>query len=784
MKRLAAALVALIALALPAYGQVAADTGKANPLPNSGFSACYLSSAPGLCAFKPGVGLVSMMIAPANLPLSGITAGTPAVAANSVLLSTYDVYGRATGTATQLIQATLSATSDSATNLGLTSRTLAAWMQDHASVLEYGAQCNSSTHDDGPALQRALYANRYSTAYYLEMPQGQFCYTQEGLIDNSSYHSFGGAGGKDSGLLIYNGASTTANILTIGTGTPSASSGQTAGGMTVHDLSITSSTVMTAGDAIYQANAGDVFYNNIKLVSPNLWNGAHFHETDYTRFTNFSIATKNDCLKVEGDGYATGPQYDLWIDGGKVTGCHAGVHMAGGFDGASFDHMEDTTVDYNVLIDEAGPFDNTSGTKYPNQEVWFGSQFVMGYANWDNVYINDPLAAPGAFSNVSIAGPITIAGNANSSNTVGGTAAAQNGIASGSFAGVAPPANSGDGVHIKSYPGGQVNINSPYAQFFASAFVLTEDANANVYVNNGVNVQYAKFGIYSVSANWAGLRSKPDLMTNIATPANNGVTYYNTLTPDLTSPYGGLKVGLATASDSFAQSVISNGGVEGDETACGLPLFAAGACRAQTINATHTTYYDKVYDAKSHTYSVSGTPLFGVGASAFNNSGATAYVLGSIGAGGGSGGFYIFDRANGLSQLGQIYRTGGVNYLWDNTVGNVASWSSAGLFQVYYGFAIKGHLYGNGTAPTITTSAGTATPSTGINDNHGTVNQSAAATVTIKFAAAYSNAPDCLVEAQNGGTTTYSTVGGAVGTAALTVTLTAAAKFTYHCMGQ
>lgn len=67
MKRLATALLASTALALPAYGQTAADTGKSNPLPNSGFSACYLSGAPGLCAFVPGTGLVSVRLAPLQM---------------------------------------------------------------------------------------------------------------------------------------------------------------------------------------------------------------------------------------------------------------------------------------------------------------------------------------------------------------------------------------------------------------------------------------------------------------------------------------------------------------------------------------------------------------------------------------------------------------------------------------------------------------------------------------------------------------------------------------------
>ena len=118
MKRLAAALLASTAIALqPAYGQVAADSGKANPLPTSGLSACYLSSAPGLCAYKTGVGLVSVPIAVVQVPAFG---GDIACAANqagvtSVICAVNKIGGKApadvatSGSASDLKTGTLAA---------------------------------------------------------------------------------------------------------------------------------------------------------------------------------------------------------------------------------------------------------------------------------------------------------------------------------------------------------------------------------------------------------------------------------------------------------------------------------------------------------------------------------------------------------------------------------------------------------------------------------------------------------------------------------------------------
>lgn len=482
------------------------------------------------------------------------------------------------------------------------------WLKYHVPVGQYGAACIGG--DDTAGLQRAMSAFSITNlGYHLELPNGRFCHFNKPLVFNSIFADMGGVGGKDSGLLIYNGPATVngsndVKLLSVGTGRPQ-TTGATASRISVHDLSITSDTRMLGGAAIYQTNAGDVSYNNIRLVDPNLWNGADFHQVDYTRFTNFSIATRNECVRVSGNGAenpagATGPQYDLWLDGGKITGCHIGVHVGGGFDGVSFDHIQNTTVDINTAIDETILGDD--GLPHPNQEVWFGSQYVQAFANWDNMVIDEPLAKPSVFATISVDGYITIAGNAAAdARTTAGGASAQPGVSTGSFAGVAPPANSGNGVHIKRYPGGHVHLKMAYAWDFANAFVFNEDANASVYQAPAMDVAYAKYGYYSTNVGWAGMQGGVPKMTGV------GTAFVNTNTPDLRTPFGRLLVGLGAATNPYAQSVISNGGAETVETALGTAFgLAANAIRELFINRSTNAYADHTMDGASHHLAVQG----------------------------------------------------------------------------------------------------------------------------------------------------------------------------------
>jgi hypothetical protein len=88
---------------------------------------------------------------------------------------------------------------------------------------------------------------------------------------------------------------------------------------------------------------------------------------------------------------------------------------------------------------------------------------------------------------------------------------------------------------------------------------------------------------------------------------------------------------------------------------------------------------------------ITGGSLTGVSVSATSLSVSTAVTLsaggtstGAFATTGAGGAFAIYDRnANGSS--GQIYRSAGVNYLWDSTVGNVAGWDNNGVFNIYGG---------------------------------------------------------------------------------------------------
>ncbi|MFD0938526.1 hypothetical protein ACFQ12_25505, partial [Methylobacterium trifolii] len=160
-----------------------------------------------------------------------------------------------------------------------------------------------------------------------------------------------------------------------------------------------------------------------------------------------------------------------------------------------------------------------------------------------------------------------------------------------------------------------------------------------------------------------------------------------------------------------------------------------------------------------------------------NRGGATEFTSGfsvtgvgaGISGGGASGCHHSFQASTGYIQCVQ----NGIGWMplnIDALAFQVGSQNTGMVVRMYGtgGVHLKGHLSGSlGTAPTITTSAGTATPSTGINDTHGTVTVTAAATVTVKFTLPYANPPDCLVASPDGAKPTWRTTAGAAGRASL-----------------
>ena len=554
----------------------------------------------------------------ANLPASGVTAGTYSAVdpganfsgANDRTVSpVVDTYGRTTGLSVSLI--TAAAFGDVFQLGGTVARNLASHFFDHLSVRDFGAVCDGGT-DDHVAINNAL-----KTGFYVELPQ-QTCAFTSGLVFVNPYSQLRGSGMWGASRLLYTGTSTNIDLLTIGsTKAPTNTSGVVSQGFqNVEDLLIESNTKMTAGSAIRSWGQQFINFHNVALGrqgdSINLWNGFSFNQIDAQRVDGYFVAVQNDGFQMygfgaepgsgvgtgtSGSGTASGPQYEVWVDNGRVQNAHIAFHVGGGIDGVYVDHTMATNDDYDLVVDNAL-------SPHPNQEVVFGSQAFLDGAHWDTVYINDPKCLPINMCEVVLAGPVLHAG------TLTGTA----GVATGSSAGQAAPANSGNGVHIKAYPGGTVDFYSPYSIDYAYAAVYNEDSASVLYMNPAMHVgtsaagassstPLSPKGIYSTVAGWA-----PKVMPSLVAFANVATPLTNVITPDLTSATGGLKVGLGTTTNNYAQSVISNLGAEGLEVGCGTRYFNANGCRQLFYNRSAGTYVDHTDDASTHTFSVGGTP--------------------------------------------------------------------------------------------------------------------------------------------------------------------------------
>lgn len=380
---------------------------------------------------------------------------------------------------------------------------------DHLSVRDFGAVCDG-TIDDTDALRRAFaYRN-----YRIELPAATCAFKTAPLVIDRPYGSIVGAGMWGTSRLLYTGSKTDVDLLQVGSGTTKLSGLTSTGYTQLRDFAVESATKMTGGFAIHEMGTQFVTFENIALGRQqdpvNLWGGFYFDQTDFSHVDQFFITAQDDCLAVSGHGAerhpATGPQYDLWVDNGKIGGCHIGVHVGGGFDGAFFDHVMDTDNDYDVVVDNAL-------SPHPNQEVLFGPQFFADFAHWDNVLIDDPLCEPRIYCSVTIAGPVIHSMNAR-------------GVVSGSHAGAPPPPFSGHGIHIKAYPGGYVLVQAPYLQSHSGSAIFSQDQTAYLSITTSSLVARNGGGIWSAQP-WNRVLSLPRFLDN------RGADTLNITSPEL-----------------------------------------------------------------------------------------------------------------------------------------------------------------------------------------------------------------------------------------------------------
>ena len=206
------------------------------------------------------------------------------------------------------------------------------------------------------------------------------------VIANPAGISITGIGPYQS-VLVYTGPSTTADLITLGNAS--------VGSANVHlsNFQVSSRTTMTAGTGLRLNKIVRSALENITIDGQdgtgNLWNGVWFNGVDDVLYRGFNIRAQNDGLDV--NGIASGPQADLALLQGKITGCAVGLRCGGGFGGLYVDQTNIISNGSNLIVD-------TSLCAVANRELFFGSQAIFDTATLGaNIQILDTLAGTGAW---------------------------------------------------------------------------------------------------------------------------------------------------------------------------------------------------------------------------------------------------------------------------------------------------------------------------------------------------------------------------------------------------
>jgi hypothetical protein len=251
-------------------------------------------------------------------------------------------------------------------------------------LTSFGAKCDGNSNDT------AAIANWLASAvthHQLIAPPG-VCIFRSALATPAgglSQVAVTGAGPYQT-TFLYDGSSTTINLLTIGDGTHPYVN------WLLQGFRIASTTKMTAGTGLYL----EEFWRSSLLGvvidgqdgTGNLWNGIWFHGTDFVTWDAGQVSAQNDGVRVDGTP-ATG-QADLFLSHLKVAPSNGsrmavGIHVGGGFGGFACDSASVIGSATNVLVDNAL-------VTQPNREVNLATNCFVDSAINTNVLVNDALA--------------------------------------------------------------------------------------------------------------------------------------------------------------------------------------------------------------------------------------------------------------------------------------------------------------------------------------------------------------------------------------------------------
>ena len=158
--------------------------------------------------------------------------------------------------------------------------------------------------------------------------------------------------GYNQSILLYNGAATNIDLLTIGNGAAVVS------GVFMDGLSIRSNTTMTAGSAINaQATARAIYNVNLQgtngviLYGNKLWNGLAVSQGDQVVYGGEGISALNNGIQVWGGSLGQTSFYTL--PGLFISGCAVGIYIAGGFSDIAIAQSRITNCTNAIKVDQS-----------------------------------------------------------------------------------------------------------------------------------------------------------------------------------------------------------------------------------------------------------------------------------------------------------------------------------------------------------------------------------------------------------------------------------------------
>lgn len=257
---------------------------------------------------------------------------------------------------------------------GSVPRTLEDHFGDMLSVKDFGAVGDGVT-DDTTALQNWLNALQPGRSGYV--PAGTYKFTSPLVIANGEFSIIGA--GTFQSVFMYAGASTTVDLLTVG------SSSADIRNVYLSGFRVDSTTDMTAGNGIHIKRMLLSRLDNIALRgqrsgASNLWDGVFFDCVGVVVYDGVDIVTQNDGLKVCGGvGTTNGPKADLWVVNGKIGDCgRDGIVCGGAFGGFGLDNLDVASNDrYGIRIDQSLAAEGNREILF-NPGLWVDSNVTAG----------------------------------------------------------------------------------------------------------------------------------------------------------------------------------------------------------------------------------------------------------------------------------------------------------------------------------------------------------------------------------------------------------------------